>query len=772
MSYSLESLMASTGRSQQAVAAVEATDQRRDFVEAVLKREARQQDELLRVQRVVLARREPKACLELLASHNRALLSETQRLIEAQQEWEAALIVGNRWRRRRRATATEWIIQGAKMGRQRTRLQLQLSWVDKQRGLLRDEAHAVLERGTAAANARILRLKKKLWNTRAKADAEEVLVGGKVVPRLANHPVFHEVKNSQLELVTLERQVTVMERIVFKNFEDIGKKEEGADLDGKGLDLGTGGMLGGTSSLGLTQLSKISRAVSKRTSDKFSAGLNEKFILGKEAEEEDPDQKSWAAREKRRRAAEKSLELQNAQRASEQLAAQLERKQVRDLIDSIQATNHQLGQLARGGDKAFAGSGVATPSGHSPTRTLSPSKAPTPVPFQEALANEEMPTGGATTPTARPPSAAGFNLHQEVEASARSTAASPEPKQRMVRIVGEDGGGRPASPPQQSTTPELDVAAATTARVAAEAEREAKAAAERAADLRRVASEPQPLSSGGGIGAKRAAMGRMSAPTAAPAAAMDAFAPAPSAIDYGGMSAVGAAMAPLLEDLNSSMGRIISSSERIRYYSGGGGGGQANGGTTTSAHGLLRAPDAASSEAAFKQEVSRGRQLRGTQSAAALMKELPGGRRRPASAAKGQNRLLPPSSLQILIPLDASLPTNLPSQKEAASQRAAELLMSWTSGPPPSPMRHIEERDLASSNSRPNSAAMIRQIQKTGSAASLPQVGLSKKYKGPPDPRAPPEMGGMGPRWPQVQSAGPGMQGHKHSDANSDSRRW
>ena len=89
--------------------------------ERFLKREARQQDELLRVQRVVLARREPKACLELLASHNRALLSETQRLIEAQQEWEAALIVGNRWRRRRRATATEWIIQGAKMGRQRTR---------------------------------------------------------------------------------------------------------------------------------------------------------------------------------------------------------------------------------------------------------------------------------------------------------------------------------------------------------------------------------------------------------------------------------------------------------------------------------------------------------------------------------------------------------------------------------------------------------------------------------------------------------------------------
>ena len=44
MSYSLESLMASTGRSQQAVAAVEATDQRRDFVEAVLKREARQQE--------------------------------------------------------------------------------------------------------------------------------------------------------------------------------------------------------------------------------------------------------------------------------------------------------------------------------------------------------------------------------------------------------------------------------------------------------------------------------------------------------------------------------------------------------------------------------------------------------------------------------------------------------------------------------------------------------------------------------------------------------
>ena len=69
---------------------------RRDLTEAVLRREATEQDDLLRAQRAVLSRREPMNCLEVLASHDKALLAEMRRLAHVQAEYEAALIIGTR----------------------------------------------------------------------------------------------------------------------------------------------------------------------------------------------------------------------------------------------------------------------------------------------------------------------------------------------------------------------------------------------------------------------------------------------------------------------------------------------------------------------------------------------------------------------------------------------------------------------------------------------------------------------------------------------------
>lgn len=218
----LERLLASSGRGQGG--SPNAAGAKRDFVEAVLKREATEQDELLQAHRVVLARRDPMNCLEHLAALNKALLREVDRLAQSQAEWEAALIIGTRFLLRAKGqhfTPTDHVVQGARLGRARKALDQNLTWASGQRMILRDEAESIMERAAGAARARIMKMKRRLQNSRSKAEEAQLLVGGRTVPRLGGDPVFNDVKGSQLELVNNERLIKKMDDLVWKNFSEV-----------------------------------------------------------------------------------------------------------------------------------------------------------------------------------------------------------------------------------------------------------------------------------------------------------------------------------------------------------------------------------------------------------------------------------------------------------------------------------------------------------------------------------------------------------------------
>lgn len=184
----------------------------------MLKREASQQDDLNRAQRAVLARTEPKACLDRLAADGKALLDEIRRLLEAQAEWEAGFVIIRRLRSRRWPTATERVIQGATMGRARKRLQRALEWTRNQHSQLKAEADTVLARCTAIANARIFKLKRRLFSNRIKADEVGLLVGGRAVPQRGANPILSDVRDKQLEVIRLEKWVRELSLTVYQHF--------------------------------------------------------------------------------------------------------------------------------------------------------------------------------------------------------------------------------------------------------------------------------------------------------------------------------------------------------------------------------------------------------------------------------------------------------------------------------------------------------------------------------------------------------------------------
>ena len=191
------------------------------------------------------------------------------------------------------------------MGRARQILEQRLVWLEDQRDKLKIEAEAILESATSAANSRIYKLRKKLLTSRQKADEQELLVGGRTVPRLGTHAVFAGVRGSQVELIDLEKSVKRMEDIVVRTF-SLPEGKDTPALDGSGLQEGGKSMLG-SNKLNLAYLSRLSRATHVRVK-KPKEVLPETPDAA--AARKDGDAKeTWEAKEKRRLAAQNALAL-------------------------------------------------------------------------------------------------------------------------------------------------------------------------------------------------------------------------------------------------------------------------------------------------------------------------------------------------------------------------------------------------------------------------------------------------------------------------------
>ena len=311
------------------------------------------QDALLRAERAFVAHSEPKKCLELLAAHNTALLTETARLARAQTEWEAALIIGaaaargkalrEKRRTTRRPTATEQVLMGRRMGLARSELQLRLQWIAGQRGLLRDEAEEVYLRNERALKTKTEQLHRRLAKTHAKAESSDLLVGGRSVPGSSRNadPTFAMVRQSQLDLVAVEKRRKGIEAIFKKHFGSPSSSLEGGGL-GRPDAFGMG-------KLNVSALSKIARVA-----ERGGRGVAESSESRQAAVQLDPT--SWEARERRRLAAQNAP--QSALRAAEQLRMASGAGRVRALSEQLEKTREQLYRLARAvGTNASTGGG-------------------------------------------------------------------------------------------------------------------------------------------------------------------------------------------------------------------------------------------------------------------------------------------------------------------------------------------------------------------------------------------------------------------------------
>ena len=522
---------------------------RRDLTEAVLRREATEQDDLLRAQRAVLSRREPMNCLEVLASHDKALLAEMRRLAHVQAEYEAALIIGTRMRYRRWPTPTEMVTQGAAMGRSRLRLRRELIWATGQRNLLANEAEAILARAAGNLQARIFKLKQKLSRAHTKAEKEELLVGGRSVPRLHDNPVFSDVRDNQLELITLERRLKNMDDLVVNTFEP--RKGDEA-LIGGGLNTSCG-IFAKRGKLGLGELSNITRAAQPR-SRKVAEQAN--GVLESKTKE------SWEARERRRLAAQNAVEIQNAQRASEQLAAQRERGKVRDLLEAIHSTQQQLSGLARG---------LTTPSPGKRSGS-----------FKDRGRGSVSAANGSSSAKTRPTSGVSWSAPEE-QAGREAPPAAADSVAGLNAVVTEEPGER-STPPIDTNAAET-VSTARTLAVAAARDAEAMAehaaalsmeqrSAEQRADERREQDRAQIYAlnelmrpaefevdeASRAVAERAAAAERAEVARFASAAVVEAS--EAEAAEEESFS-VGSTMAPLLTDLMTSMARITSSTSRL-----------------------------------------------------------------------------------------------------------------------------------------------------------------------------------------------------------------
>ena len=162
----------------------------RALVETLLSREAKEEDGVLKAERLVIAHSNPKGCLEILIRQNAAMLAETQRLTRLQKEWEAMAIIAAaavrgkelraRQRRSRKPTVSERILLGRKMGLSRAMLQSRLRWIEGERALLRDEANEVFSKSESVDKAKWTQLQRRLSKSHDKAEESDLLIGGQM----------------------------------------------------------------------------------------------------------------------------------------------------------------------------------------------------------------------------------------------------------------------------------------------------------------------------------------------------------------------------------------------------------------------------------------------------------------------------------------------------------------------------------------------------------------------------------------------------------------
>ena len=209
----------------------------RQFGEALLAREAQQEDELEAAQRLVYSKRWPLELLRQLAQVNVRLIAGALGAIDKQREWEASAIIQyrskalmarlkkgraevgktsykSRARWNRVASVVSRLPMEQKKTQMRERLKHSLDWCKAERSRLQQEARDVYCGAAAQLLRRVRGLKRRMSTSEY---AVAVMAGpqqARELPREKKHPIYMTVRADQEEVLDAERRVRGTDRNV------------------------------------------------------------------------------------------------------------------------------------------------------------------------------------------------------------------------------------------------------------------------------------------------------------------------------------------------------------------------------------------------------------------------------------------------------------------------------------------------------------------------------------------------------------------------------
>ena len=188
-------------------------DAARKELEDLLIDEARAADELGVCFRRCRARTAPAECMQTLSSVNRLLLSETKRAVQKHAQQEAALVVQMCMRG---GGVAARLRRGQQACLARERLKQRLGWIAEEQRVLRTEAREMYVSSVSRLTKRAEGLRRRqaasAYRRSQDYDAGASLKHG--ASAWDRDAVFAVVRDSQEELVWIERQLEAMERLL------------------------------------------------------------------------------------------------------------------------------------------------------------------------------------------------------------------------------------------------------------------------------------------------------------------------------------------------------------------------------------------------------------------------------------------------------------------------------------------------------------------------------------------------------------------------------
>ena len=196
-------------------------------IEKLLKREAKQQDELLIAQRRVAARKDPLSFLMMLQHDDKELTKWAEESTARSKVAEAAVLIQTVYRNRPWTMRTQVSVH-AKLRHTRYFLRHQLADIDRCKDDVRKQAYEFFEQVAAPLVKRVKEIKKIMAARKPMANMKD---GTHKSVMTTNHPMFVGLKLNQEEILVVENKIKDLEAkmVFFATKHEIKKLKSASD---------------------------------------------------------------------------------------------------------------------------------------------------------------------------------------------------------------------------------------------------------------------------------------------------------------------------------------------------------------------------------------------------------------------------------------------------------------------------------------------------------------------------------------------------------------